>query len=119
MVAKLEQPNPHTAIVALSGKLIFQARHAFQAGITQALQTSPRLLILDVAEISHIDSAGLGLLALAHKNLSPSGIRLAMANAQGIVRETLLLANIEKWYPLHDSVEAASRASTTTSNPKS
>lgn len=113
MVVNATQPDQSTWVLALSGKLLFQSRHAFQDAMTQAEKTSPRLIILDLEELVHLDSAGLGLLAIAHKKLTPIGIGLTIANPQKTVRETLLLTNMDKMYPLCDSVAEASKRSTT------
>ncbi len=114
MVVNATQPDLSTWVLAFSGKLLFQSRHAFHDAMTQAKKTSPRLIILDLEELVHLDSAGLGLLAVAHKNLTSMGIGLAIANTQKTVREILLLTNMDKMYPLFDSVAEASKRSSTT-----
>ncbi len=113
MIVNAIQPDQSTWVLAISGKLLFDARHAFQSAMSAAQQTFPRLIILDLEELVHIDSAGLGLLAVAHRNLTPMGIGLAIANAQKTVRDILLLTNMDKMYPLHDSVAEASKRSST------
>ncbi len=109
MIVNATQPDLSTWVLALSGKLLFESRHAFQDAMTTAQQTSPRLIILDLTELSHIDSAGLGLLAVAHKKLHPMDIGLTIANPQKTVRDILLLTNMDQMYPLYDSVAEASR----------
>ncbi len=109
MIVDATQPDLSTWVLALSGKLLFQSRHAFQDAVTQAEKTSPRLIILDLEELVHIDSAGLGLMALAHKKLTTQSISLAIANPQKTVREILLLTNMDKMYALFDSVAEALR----------
>ncbi len=113
MVVNATQPDQSTWVLAVSGKLLFQSRHAFQDAISAAKQTSPRLIILDFEELAHLDSAGLGLLAVAHKNLTPMSISLAIASPQKTVREILLLTNMERMYPLFDSVAEATQQSKT------
>jgi anti-anti-sigma factor len=109
MNVSITQPNQNTCVIGFSGKFDFQSRHAFQGAMVQAEQASARQIILDFTDLSHIDSAGLGLLSLAHKKLSAMGSRMVIANAQDIVRDILLLTNMEKMFPLYDSVAAASQ----------
>ncbi len=104
------QTDPNTWIVACSGKLDFQARHDFQNAVAQTESTSPRKVILDLGGVTHVDSAGLGLLTLAHKKLSPQGIQIVIANAQNSARDVLLLTNMDKLFPLYASVAEASQA---------
>jgi len=84
MNVSLTQPNQHTCVIGFSGKLDFQSRHAFQSATVQAEQASTRQIILDFTDLSHIDSAGLSLLSLAHKKLSAMGSRMVIANAREI-----------------------------------
>ncbi len=119
MIVNATQPDQSTWVLALSGKLLFESRHAFQDAMTTAQQTSPRLIVLDLTDLSHLDSAGLGLLAVAHKKLTPLDIVLTIANPQKTVRDILLLTKMDVMYPLHDSVAEASRqAKTTILSPK-
>lgn len=76
----------------------------------EAEQASPRHLILDFTDLSYIDSAGLGLLALTYRKLSTMGYQLVIANAQSSVQEILRLTNMDKIFSLHDSVATASHA---------
>ncbi len=114
MIVNATQPDQSTWVIALSGKLLFESRHAFQDAMTTVQQTSPRRVILDLTDLSHIDSAGLGLMAVAHRKLAPMDIGLMVANPQKTVRDILLLTNMDKMYSLHDSVAEASRQSKTT-----
>lgn len=113
MIVNATQPDHATWVLAFSGKLLFEARHAFQDAMAQTEKTSPRLIILDFEELSYIDSAGLGLLAVAYKKLTPMDISLTIANPQKTVRDVLLLTNMNTMYPLYDSVSEASRRATT------
>lgn len=117
MIVNTTQPDQSTWVLAFSGKLLFESRHEFQDAMSAAEQTSPRLIILDLTDLSHIDSAGLGLLAVAHKKLTPMGIGLTIVNPQKTVRDIILLTKMDVMYPLHDSVAEASRRSTTTLLP--
>ncbi len=79
--------------------------------MAQAELTSPRQIILDFTNFSHIDSAGLALLTLTHHKLSPIGILrlIQVANAQSSVRDILLLTNMDKMFSIYDSVALASQ----------
>ncbi len=118
MIVNATQPDPSTWVLAISGKMLFASRHAFQDAMAAAQQTNPRMIILDLTDLVHIDSAGLGLMAVAHKKLIPLGIGLTAANPQHTVREILLLTNMDQMYPLYDSVAEASRQSKTMLSPQ-
>jgi anti-anti-sigma factor len=86
--------------------------------MSQAEQTSPRQIILDFTDLSHIDSAGLALLTLNHRKLSTMGIRLIVAKTQNTLRDILLLTNMDKMFFIDDSVALTPQGSKTGEAPK-
>ena len=66
-------------VPALNGRFDFKSRHAYQNAINQALPQSPNLVIFDFSHMSHIDSAGLGLLTLTYKQQTDHGINMVIA----------------------------------------
>jgi len=113
MVVNTTQPDQDTWVIEFSGKLNFESRHVFHSEVAKVEQTSPRHIILDFTDLTYIDSAGLGLLTLTHRKLSAISSRLVIANPQSVVRDILLLTNMDKMFPLYDSVAAASQKSNT------
>ena len=103
------QPDEHTWALRFSGKLMFSARQAYQTAVNQAEAASPRQIIFDFADLSYIDSAGLGLLVLTHRKLTGAGIKVSLANLQESVKQVLLLTNMDKLFPFYDSVGTASQ----------
>jgi len=108
MVVNTTQPDQDTWVIGFSGKLNFESRNAFHGGMAKVEQTSPRHIILDFTDLTYIDSAGLGLLTLAHRKLSAISSRLVIANPQSAVRDILLLTNIDKMFSIVDSVAVPS-----------
>ena len=109
MIVNTTQYDQQTLVLELSGKLNFPARQAYQQALTQAEVASPRHIIFDLTQVSYIDSAGLGLLALSHKKLTGAGIHLSLANTQESVRPILTLTNMDKMLGIYDSVSTASQ----------
>lgn len=77
-----ERVDANKILLTLSGRFDFHARKTFQAAIEQAQSANPRSIILNLAQVPFIDSAGLGLLCLAHENLSKVHIPLALVAPQ-------------------------------------
>lgn len=109
MVTNTTQYDPQTLVLELSGKLIFSARQSYQHTINQAEATSPQHIILDLAQVSYIDSAGLGLLALSFKKLTGAGIQMSLASPQESVMQILELTNMGEMFTIYDSVETATQ----------
>ncbi len=110
MIANTTQHNQQTQILELSGRLNFQARQVYLQGVKQAKISSPRHVIMNLTEVSYIDSAGLGLLALSHKKLTKLGIQISLINPQPSVKQLIELTNLNTMLPIYDSVEAASQS---------
>lgn len=111
MIVSTTQYDPQTLVLELSGKLNFSARKSYQQTINQAEATTPRTIILDLTQVSYIDSAGLGLLALSHKKLTGAGIQMCLASPQESVMQILELTNMDKMFTIYDSVQTASQGS--------
>ena len=53
-------------------------------------------VLLDCQHMDYIDSAGIGLLVMAHKKALASDSTIAVINAKSSTKEILLLANLQK-----------------------
>lgn len=88
--------NAGTIVLTLEGRMDFQARKVFRSAIENAKRSMPHQIILNLYHVPFMDSAGLGLLLLAYKNLEEAKIRLSLEVTEGYVRQVLTLANIGK-----------------------
>ncbi|RYY74091.1 MAG: anti-sigma factor antagonist [Gammaproteobacteria bacterium] len=70
----------------------------FNAAVTSALANvgEDKKVTLDCAEMEYLDSAGIGLIVMAHKRAVNSQCRIAIINTKPAAREILLLANLQK-----------------------
>ncbi|MDR4495477.1 MAG: STAS domain-containing protein [Nitrospirales bacterium] len=96
-------------VLSLKGRCDFKSRHTYQRALDQAFQRTPKSVILDFTDVTYIDSAGLGLLALSHKKFSANAMCLMIAAPQKPVRQILHLANMGKIFPICDSLTAATQ----------
>ena len=53
-------------------------------------------VLLDCQQMDYIDSAGIGLLVMAHKKALANDSTIAVINAKSSTKEILLLANLQK-----------------------
>ncbi|GAA0478936.1 anti-sigma-B factor antagonist [Paractinoplanes deccanensis] len=64
-------------------------------------------VVLDFADVSFLDSSGLGLLMVWFKELQSRGGRLCVAAVQEIVAYVLRVAAVDQVLDVYDTVEAA------------
>ncbi len=87
-------------LLMLKGRFDFEARIVFYAAIDQAKRSAPRHIILNFADVPFVNSAGLGLLMLAFKDLEEGQIRLSLEVTEGYINEVFTLTNIGQKIPI-------------------
>lgn len=76
-------------VVAVSGRLDITTVPAFEERLLDLIPKGHRRIVVDLARLEYISSAGLRVLLLASKRLKPEGGRLVLAAAHGLVRQVL------------------------------
>jgi anti-anti-sigma factor len=92
-------------VVKVSGNLDLTSRDQFDQYLTQARQASPRLII-DMSEVTFMDTGCLAVIMGHYKRLSASG-GLILAGAQYRPAKALWITGLAYRLPLYDSVEQA------------
>ncbi len=96
-------------VLKLAGSLtvttLFGFRDAVQA-------TTAPLLILDLADVPFMDSAGLGVLVNAHVSCVSRGRRLALVGLVDRVRTLLTVTNVHKVLAVFPTLQEAEEAAT-------
>lgn len=63
-------------------------------------------LLFDLTRLEYISSAGLRVLMLVSKNVSPQGGKVAIAQPQRVVAEILEISRFKYVFPIHASIAA-------------
>jgi anti-sigma B factor antagonist len=74
------------------------------AGLQAAGQTS---IVVDLAEVTFLDSSALGALVAAHQELAAAGGSLRLAAPRAHVQKVFRITRLADVIPLFDSVESA------------
>jgi anti-anti-sigma factor len=95
-----------------SGATVFRIHGPLLLGNFFPLQTMVRsdnsnLLIIDVADMPYIDSAGIGCLVGAHVSRENSGRKLIIAGANDRLLTSLKVTRVDRLFVLAPNVEAA------------
>lgn len=105
-----QQLKDGVTVLEISGRFEFSSRKMFMGALQKSQEGSPRHIVLDLAGVPFLDSAALGLLALAQQNLKAQNIQLSLLNPQGYVKKVLELANFPKFIPIVSSIAEAKLA---------
>jgi anti-anti-sigma factor len=91
-----------SVIIHMAGRFDFDSRKTFKEAMDQAIKEGMPV-ILDLGQISFVDSSALGLLVIAHQNFKNKKILFCLVNPQTYVRQVLDLANIAKMIPIYQT----------------
>ena len=89
------QIEPDIAVLELSGKLALgQESQRIESLIEELVKKGAQRVIVDMTSVDYIDSAGIGMVALAAGRLRESGGKLAIVAPEGKVLQLLTLTQI-------------------------
>ncbi|MBA2560863.1 MAG: STAS domain-containing protein [Propionibacteriales bacterium] len=97
-------------VVTVSGDLDVSDALSLRETLGQAQGDSARPVLLDLAEVGFIDSAGIGLLVSAHRRAAGGGGQFALAALTPTVARVLELTRTDRMLTVLPTVEAGVRA---------
>jgi anti-sigma B factor antagonist len=100
--------QPDVTVAEISGRLnLGNTLQSIESALHKLIDDGARKLVIDLAELTYIDSAGLGMLIECNGRIEQAGGSLCIAGAKGVVAASFAVAHIERILDLHDSVDAA------------
>jgi len=103
-IEALPGQSPGQVIMTLKGPLILNNVFSFQDAVRA--EKSP-VVILDLSNVSYMDSAGLGLILNAHVSRSNSGRRLALVAVPDRVLTMIRVARVDQVLSIFPTLQEA------------
>jgi len=95
-------------LLRLAGRLTFgESSRALRQAVTEVAGEGSRYLLLDLQEVSYIDSSGLGVLASGHNALKGNGGGIALLNVPKPVQDLLEMCRLTTVFRVFSSPEEA------------
>ena len=94
------------AVVRLAGELDLYTADAVREALVRALDPAPERVVVDLADVTFIDSTALGVLIEARRRLPDVG-RFRLASPGLEVRRALEVSGLDRHFAIADSVDAA------------
>ena len=94
-----------TAVVRLSGELDLHSAPAVRDALTGTIAEAPARLVVDLADVTFVDSTTLGVFVEAGKRLDGAPMVLAAPGPE--VRRALEVSGLDRHFDLHESVQEA------------
>ena len=110
MLTVTQESQGSAVVLNISGRFEFSGRKVFTDALKKAQEGSLTHVILNFQHVPFIDSAALGLLALAHQNLKLKNVRISIVNPQDYVKKVFELANFPKFIPIFPNIQEATRS---------
>jgi anti-sigma B factor antagonist len=93
-------------LVRLAGELDLYNAHLVREALLGTLRDSPARIVVDLSEVTFIDSTGLGVLIEARSKLGDSA-RFLLAAPGLEARRALAITGLDRHFAVHDTVEDA------------
>jgi anti-sigma B factor antagonist len=98
-------------VVELSGRIVLgEESNAMREQIKGMLAAGQKKIVLNLADVSYIDSAGLGALVAAHHSARTQGASLKLAHLGQKFQEILQVTKLLTVFEVHDTEAAAIRS---------
>jgi anti-sigma B factor antagonist len=104
----VEKESGGVTILALSGRVTLgEESNQLRSHIKDMLAEGAKRLVLDLGNVTYIDSAGLGTLVAGYTSSQSQGAVMRLANLTKRFREQLNITKLVTVFDVYDSVEAA------------
>lgn len=103
--------DPGIVVIALSGSVMRGPEsQEIEALVPRFLAEGRKNVIFDLAEVKRIDSTGIGRFIFSLNKVAEAGGKLAMAGAEGYVRDVFRVTRLDTVFRFYPSVPDAARA---------
>lgn len=103
----IENLQEQQAIIHLNGRMDAVTSAAAQNRITEAIEQGVTALVVNLENVTFMDSSGLRVLVTGMKALRRKDGDLAICHANSQIRTALRLTLLDKVFPNHDTAEEA------------
>src|SRR4029453_4531647 len=104
-----EQKSAGVVTLRLSGRLNAATARAFEEKILGRIESGERHVVIDLAQLDYISSAGLRVIVLAGKRLSAANGKMVLCSLKDQVREVFDIAGFSAIFSIYGSHDDATR----------
>jgi anti-anti-sigma factor len=102
-----ETRSGDTLVVAPRGRLDADSATPFQEALLAHVEAGDRSILLDLADLTYVSSAGLRVLLTTARSLQAQGGRLEVCAVRGEVQDVLEMTGLDAFVKIHADREAA------------
>lgn len=109
---QIEKTSESMAIVRLSGRIDVMTSHILRSNFDVVARSGYHYLIVDLANVSFLDSSGLSALVSGLRQMRNMGGTMVLAQPSDRIEATLRLTNFHRFFAIYDEVHGAIKALT-------
>ena len=94
-------------VIPLEGEIDLHISPRITTTLNAALKVKPRNLVIDMGNVSYIDSSGLAVLIEAMQKVEKYGGRFALAGLQENVKPIFEIARLDQVFRIYPDVDSA------------
>lgn len=102
----VEHHDDH-AVITATGEIDAGTAHQVAAAVTETLAGRAVRVLLDFAEVTFIDSSGLGMLVNAHREAADAGSAFAVVRPSEHTRKLIRVLGLDQLLAIYDSPDEA------------
>jgi len=107
---KTRSVEPDITVVEISGRLnLGNLLVSIETSVRRLIDEGARKLVVDVTNLSYIDSSGIGMLVGCNGHIEQNGGGMRVAGAQGLVAKSFGVVHLDRIVQLDTDVESACR----------
>ena len=104
----MRKVEPDVTVVELTGHLnLGNELMSLESSIKRMIEAGARKLVIDVARLDYIDSAGIGMLVGCNGQMDKAGGKMRVAGAQGNVAKAFEVVHMDRITALDASIDLA------------
>ena len=105
-MSKKDRPS----VLPLAGEIDLHVSPEVGESLRRLVAKKPRVLVVDLAKVTYLDSSGLAVLIEAMQNVQKNGGRFALAAVQESVKQIFEIARLDQVFQIFPDVESAQAA---------
>ena len=107
---KARSVEPDIIVFEISGRLnLGNLLVSIETSVRRLIDEGARKLVVDLTNLSYIDSSGIGMLVGCNGHIEQSGGEMRIAGAQGLVAKSFGVVHLDRIVQLDADVESACR----------
>lgn len=94
-------------VLPLKGEIDLHVSPTITAALNRIIEKKPKLLVVDLSQVTYIDSAGLAVFIEAMQKVEAFGGKLALAGLQETVRSIFEISRLDQVFQIFPDTNAA------------